>query len=134
MKTGSGQSLDLEQRFQKMRELYADATPISKAALENVIRAVQSSKPATESVAPKESAGRVGARRGKVSELTSIMPHHARPQPSGCARSWRLLHGDLGNQGVDMVGTVHDMRWVFLENDTKLLFCQHLRRGLGPVH
>ena len=34
-----------------------------------------------------------------------------------------LLHGDLGNQGVDKVGTVHDMRFVFLDNDTKLLFC-----------
>ena len=26
------------------------------------------------------------------------------------------------NQGVDLVGTVHDMRWVFLDNDTKILF------------
>ena len=34
-----------------------------------------------------------------------------------------LLHGSLGNQGVDRVGTVHDMRFVFLDNDTKLLFC-----------
>ena len=34
-----------------------------------------------------------------------------------------LLHGSLGNQGVDKVGTVHDMRFVFLDNDTKLLFC-----------
>ena len=33
-----------------------------------------------------------------------------------------LLHGDLANQGVELVGTVHDMRWVFLDNDTKLLF------------
>jgi hypothetical protein len=26
-------------------------------------------------------------------------------------------------QGADKVGSVHDMRFVFLENDTKLLFC-----------
>ena len=26
-------------------------------------------------------------------------------------------------QRVDRVGTVHDMRFVFLDNDTKLLFC-----------
>ena len=39
-KNGSEQSIDLEQRFKKMRELYADATPVSKAALENVIRAL----------------------------------------------------------------------------------------------
>jgi len=39
-KKGSEQSTDLEQRFKKMRELYADATSIWKAALENVIRAL----------------------------------------------------------------------------------------------
>jgi hypothetical protein len=121
VKKGSGQSLDLEQRIQKMRELYVDATPISKAALENVIRAVQSSGPATAPSA-QESAGRVGARRGKVSELTAIMSIN--PAAAKRMRGFlELLHGDLGNQGVDKVGTVHDMRFVFLENDTKLLFC-----------
>ena len=35
---------------------------------------------------------------------------------------FETLHGNVGNQGVEMVGTVHDMRWVFLDNDTKLLF------------
>ena len=121
VKKGSGQSLDLEQRFQKMRELYADATEISKTALENVIRAVQSGGPAAESRA-QESAGRVGARRGKVSELTTILP--ITPAAAKRMRGFlELLHGDLGNQGVDKVGTVHDMRFVFLDNDTKLLFC-----------
>jgi hypothetical protein len=33
------------------------------------------------------------------------------------------LHGSIGNEMVDKVGTVHDMRFVFLDNDTKLLFC-----------
>jgi hypothetical protein len=46
----------------KLREIYADATDISKAALEDVIRAVQSGEPGTESV-PMESAGRIGAGR-----------------------------------------------------------------------
>ena len=120
-KKGSEQSSDLEQRFKKMRELYADATPISKAALENVIRAVQSGGPATESTA-QESAGRIGARRGKVSELTAILS--ITPAAAKRMRGFlELLHGSLGNQGVDKVGTVHDMRFVFLENDTKLLFC-----------
>ena len=32
----------------------------------------------------------------------------------------RLLGGNLN--GADKVGTVHDMRFVFLDNDTKLLF------------
>ena len=69
-----------------------------------------------------ESAGRIGARRGKVSELTTLLPI----KPSGAKRMrafLELLHGSLGNQGVDKVGTVHDMRFVFLDNDTKLLFC-----------
>ena len=121
VKKGSEQSADLEQRIKKMRELYADATEISKTALENVIHAVQSSGPATESTA-QESAGRVGARRGKVSELTAILT--ITPAAAKRMRGFlELLHGDLGNQGVDKVGTVHDMRFVFLENDTKLLFC-----------
>jgi hypothetical protein len=120
VKTGSGQSLDLEQKFQKMRELYADASPISKAALENVIRTVQSGKPAKESV-PMGSAGRIGARQGKVSELTSIFP--IKPASAKRMRAFlEILHPSLGNQSVDLVGTVHDMRWVFLDNDTKILF------------
>ena len=32
-----------------------------------------------------------------------------------------LLHGNL-KRGGDLVGTLHNMRFVFLENDTKLLF------------
>jgi hypothetical protein len=119
-KATSAQSLSLEERIKKLREIYADATDISKTALENVIRTVQSGKPAKESV-PMGSAGRIGARQGKVSELTAIIPI----TPSGAKRMrafLELLHGDLGNRSVDLVGTVHDMRWVFLDNDTKLLF------------
>src|SRR4029434_8121808 len=47
------------------------------------------------------------------------------PMPPGGAQRLRaflrLLGGNLN--GADKVGTVHDMRFVFLENDTKLLFC-----------
>jgi hypothetical protein len=39
-KTVSQQSSDLEQKAQKLRQLYADATDIAKSALENVIRAL----------------------------------------------------------------------------------------------
>jgi hypothetical protein len=115
------QASNLEQNIRKLREIYADASEISKTALENVIRAVQSGEPATESV-PMDSAGRVGARRGKVSELTTLLP--IKPSSAKRMRAFlELLHGSLGNQGVDKVGTVHDMRFVFLDNDTKLLFC-----------
>ena len=117
----SQQHLSFEQRVQKLREIYADATEISKTALENVIRDVKSGGSASEPV-PMGSAGRIGARRGKVSELTTLLP--IKPAAAKRMRAFlELLHGDLGNQGVDKVGTVHDMRFVFLDNDTKLLFC-----------
>ena len=123
------QSSDLEDRVRKLREIYADASEISKTALENVIRAVQS-EPATSSV-PMKSAGRIGARQGEVSELTTIFPI----TPSGAKRMRAfldLLHPSLGNAGVDRVGTVHDMRFVFLDNDTKLLFCTAYDRDWDP--
>ena len=74
MKTGSGQSSELEQKVQKLRELYADASVIGKTALENVIRALESGGPPKETAARIESAGRIGRRQGKVSELTVIVP------------------------------------------------------------
>jgi len=67
-----------------------------------------------------ESAGRVGVRLGKVSELTMIVPL----APGGAKRLrafLQLLHGNL-KRGGDLVGTLHNMRFVFLDNDTKLLF------------
>ncbi|WP_461791457.1 hypothetical protein [Pedobacter sp.] len=65
-------------------------------------------------------AGKKGLQLGKVSELTVIAP-----LKSGGADRLRkiieLIDGDFG--GAILVGTLHDMRFVFLENDTKLLFC-----------
>ena len=66
-----------------------------------------------------QSAGRVGVRQGKVSELTVIAPF----AEGGAKRLRGLLQLLEGNfDGADKVGTVHDMRFVFLDNDTKLLF------------
>ena len=65
------------------------------------------------------SAGRIGIRQGKVSELTVIAPF----APGGAQRLralLRLLKGKF--DAADKVGTVHDMRFVFLDNDTKFLF------------
>jgi hypothetical protein len=122
LKTGSDHSSDLDQKVQKLRELYADAPEIGKTALENVIRVLQSHAPANDPATPSESAGRIGRREGKVSELTVLVP-----LAPGGARRLRgflgALHGSIGNELVDRVGTVHDMRFVFLDNDTKLLFC-----------
>ena len=130
-KTASEKSSDFEQKVQKLREIYADASEISKTALENVIRAVQSGGPPTESAGKTGSAGRIGARIGKVSELTVILPL----KPGGAKRMrafFETLHGSIGNQSVDLVGTVHDMRWVFLDNDTKLLFASTYDRDWDP--
>ena len=66
-----------------------------------------------------ESAGRTGWRQGKVSELNVIAPF----APGGAARLRALLELRNGNfDDTDRMGTVHDMRFVFLDNDTKLLF------------
>jgi len=114
----SGKSASTQQKIQKLRDLYADAPELSRRALENVLQEL------TDQVAqtpppPVESAGRAGSRLGKVSELTLIVPL----APGGAKRLrtfLRLLGGNLN--GADKVGTVHDMRFVFLDNDTKLLF------------
>src|SRR6266576_5161485 len=114
-KTGSKQSSDdLGQKGQKLRELDGDASEIGKTALENVIRALRSGAPAKEPAARIGSAGRIGRRQGKVSELTVIVPL----APGGAKRLrgfLEALHGTIGNELVDMVGTVHDMRFVFLD-------------------
>jgi len=64
-------------------------------------------------------AGRVGAKSGDVSELTVILPLKS----DGAARLrkfFKLIDGNLA--GAGQVGTLHNMRFVFLDNDTKLLF------------
>ena len=112
------QALTAQEKIQKLQELYADAPEISKKALENVLRELTSQVSVTPPP-PIESAGRAGSRLGKVSELTLIIPL----VPGGARRLrafLRLLGGNLN--GADKVGTVHDMRFVFLDNDTKFLF------------
>jgi hypothetical protein len=116
--TAPESELTAAEKIQQLRELYADAPELSRRALENVLGEL------TEQVSqtpppPVESAGRAGIRLGKVSELTLIIPL----APGGAQRLrafLRLLGGNLN--GADKVGTVHDMRFVFLDNDTKLLF------------
>jgi hypothetical protein len=109
----------VEQKIQKLRELYADAPEVGKQALQNILREGGASwvaKPRTR----MESAGRVGNRQGRVSELTVIAP----VAEGGAERLRGFLQLREGNfDDTDKVGTVHDMRFVFLDNDTKLLFC-----------
>ena len=108
----------VEEQLQHLRELFADAPEVGRKAFENVLKEVVD-QATHERPAPVVSAGRVGSRLGKVSELTMIVPL----APGGAERLrafLTLLNGNL--DGANKVGTVHDMRFVFLENDTKLLF------------
>jgi len=107
----------VEQKIRRLRELYADAPELGKVALEQGLPDLKKRELAAATGAKK--AGRIGARQGKVSELTGIFPF----AKGGAMRLRGLLQLLEGNfQGADAVGTVHDMRFVFLDNDTKLLF------------
>ena len=116
--TESKQDLAVEQKVQELRELFADAPQYVKTALENGLPAMMAeASEAQES--GTESAGRIGIRQGKVSELTVIAPF----AEGGAKRLRAFLQLRDGNyDDTDKVGTVHDMRFVFLDNDTKLLF------------
>ena len=73
----------------------------------------------TASTAAPIPANRAGMRDGQVSELTVIAPL----KEGGGARLRTVFAGAGGRfAATDKVGSVHDMRFVFLDNDTKLLF------------
>ena len=105
-------------KIEQLRDLFADAPEVGKTALERVLQDL-TSQAADEPPPPVQSAGRAGIRLGKVSELTLLVPL----APGGADRLrafLQLLGGNLA--GADDVGTVHDMRFVFLDNDTRMLF------------
>jgi hypothetical protein len=110
------QSLTVDEKLQKMMELYADAPEVGKAALKHGLPTLTQELAAAGRA---QTAGRIGARQGKVSELTVFLPF-----VKGGAKRLRgflqLLEGNF--RAADAVGTVHDMRFVFVDNDTKLLF------------
>jgi len=106
----------VEQKVQQLKELYADAPELGRAALEKGLPDLRRELAAGTGT---QNAGRIGARQGKVSELTGIIPF----AKGGAKRLRGLLQALEGNfRGGDVVGTLHDMRFVFLDNDTKLLF------------
>jgi len=106
------------EKVRQLRELFADAPQMARTALEHALPALTSQ--ASEAQASQmASAGRIGIRQGTVSELTVIAPF----APGGARRLravLRLLNGNFS--GGKKVGTLHDMRFVFLDNDTKFLF------------
>lgn len=108
----------VQEKIQQLRELFADAPEVGKKALENVLKEL-TSQAADKPPQPVISAGRVGSRLGMLSELTIIVPL----APGGAKRLRAFLQLLGGNMdGANKVGTVHDMRFVFLDNDTRLLF------------
>jgi hypothetical protein len=105
---------EVETQLQELQELYKDAPDYIKKALDEMRDGI-----ATVPETVMESAGRMGVRQGNVSELTVIAPF----TKGGAKRLRKLLELTHGNfSATEKVGTVHDMRFVFLENDTKMLF------------
>ncbi len=65
-------------------------------------------------------AGEKGLKSGKVSELTVIAPL----KEGGAERLKEILDIADGNlKGAARVGTLHDLRFVFLDDDSRVLFC-----------
>ena len=116
--SGTEHGLTGKEKAQQLRALFADAPEMAKTALESALPSLMSQ--AVEAQASQtESAGRIGIRQGTVSELTVIAPF----APGGARRLravLRLLNGNFS--GGRKVGTLHNMRFVFLDNDTKFLF------------
>lgn len=91
-----------------------DAPELAKIALEAMVR-----KHNPDLKGSADSAGRVGKRSGNVSELTAIAPL----KPGGAERLRKIFDLTNGNMdGAQRVSTLHDMRFVFFDNDTRILF------------
>ena len=115
---GAEHTGDVAKKIEELRALFADAPEIGKVALERVI-AQLATDAKQEPPPPISSAGRAGVRVGKVSELTILVPF----APGGAARLRAFLQLFGGNlAGARKVGSVHDMRFVFLDDDTRMLF------------
>jgi hypothetical protein len=112
------QKQHIESKIQELRAAYRDAPEMAKGALERALPTLKSLA-ADAQASQTDSAGRIGIRLGSVSELTVIAPF----APGGAQRLrtvLRLLNGNFS--AGKKVGTLHDMRFVFLDNDTKFLF------------
>ena len=112
---------DVKDKIQEIRALFAEGPPIGLQALDNVIAKAEQAEPTNEPP-PTEltNAGRIGLKQGKVSELTVIAPF-----AEGGAKRLRALLKALGanfGSAGDKVGTLHDMRFAFFDNDTRMLF------------
>ena len=93
----------------KVNEVIGDAPELLKIALEAIVR-----KHNPDLKGTADSAGRVGMQSGNVSELTVI----ANLKPGGADRLRRIFSLTHGNMdGAQRVSTLHDMRFVFFDDD-----------------
>ena len=113
--TQAEQDRNVEQKIQKLRELHADAPEIGKAALENGLgcsrRAGSAGAGANRRPHRRPSGKGLGAHR---------VPSVRERGSEAASRLLQVLEGNF--RAADAVGTVHNMRFVFVDNDTKLLF------------
>ena len=117
VETEPGQSSDIKQQVQQVRELFAERAGGGQDGTGEV-PAKSNGEPSSQPATWMGSAGRVGSRQGTVSESPLIVS-----LAHGGVERLRPSEVDARNtDATDLVGTVHDMRFVFLDNDTKLLF------------
>lgn len=115
---GADPRLENESKLAEWRriagEILADAPGVAQIGINALIR---DHRP--EFKGSTDSAGRAGRQSGNVSELTVI----ANLRPGGADRLRRLFQLNGGDfDGAQRVSTLHDMRFVFFDNDTKVLF------------
>ena len=108
----------VEKKIQRMRELYATGPEMGKTALEKSLGDLTSFGVDAASTDGKRRPDRDPSGQGLGVDSSS--PHSRPAGPRGCARCCSCGMADFDD--TDKVGTVHDMRFVFLDNDTKLLF------------
>jgi hypothetical protein len=96
----------VEQKIQKLRELFADAPELGRVALEKRLADLRGEMAAASGATQTaQTAGRIGARQGKVSEFTLMFPF----AKGGAARLRAILQLRNGNfELADLVGTIHD--------------------------
>jgi hypothetical protein len=120
--TSSKPTTEQRDKLQEIRALFAEGPEVGLRALDSLIARAEQAGPSDKPPpAPLTNAGRIGLRQGKVSELTVIAPF-----AEGGAKRLRALLKALGpnfGSAGDKVGTLHDMRFVFFDNDTRMLFC-----------
>ncbi len=77
--------------------------------------------------APAVSQTRPGLKLGQVNEFTLMMPL----KPGGADRMRERMKTYMSghSQFLDQVGTVHDLRWVIFDNDTRVLFASTFDGG-----